>query len=377
MDPEIQLLADLVAIASVNPSFQPDTSSSRIDESEIANFLEKHFKARHIDVERQSVAPNRDNLIARLKPTGRIERRIALVPHMDTVRLETEAQLVPTIRDGRLYGRGACDTKGSIAAMAQALIRLSQAAVRPQNTEILLAVMVDEEYAQGGSRKFAQSGFPIDLAIIGEPTKLRAVTAHKGALWMKARTRGQSAHGARPQLGHNAIYDMARFVHYLATDYQVGLKSKAHSLLGAPTLNVGEIHGGAQPNIVPESCEITLDRRTIPGESDESIRRDLVDTLDQLGIDGTIEDLKGLESPPLDTDPQLPEVQRFLKHLPDPNPIGVDYFCDGAILGAAGIPSVVFGPGNIDQAHTKDEWVECDQVTRACSILFDYLSSAR
>lgn len=376
MDPEIQLLSDLVAIASVNPSFQPDDPSNAVDESEIANFLEERLKAHRIEVERQPVAPNRDNLIARLKPSGRIENRLALVPHMDTVRLESEEQLVPTIRDSKLYGRGACDTKGSIAAMTQALIRLAQAPNRPKNTEILLALMVDEEYAQGGSRKFAQSGISIDLAIVGEPTELRAVTAHKGALWMKARTLGRSAHGARPKLGHNAIYDMARFVQYLASDYQERLEENVHARLGAPTLSVGQIHGGAQPNIVPESCEIIMDRRTVPGETDAAILSDLADALKRLGVDGEIEDIKGLQSPPLDTDPTLPEVQRFLSVLHDPRPIGVDFFCDGAILGAANIPSVVFGPGSIDQAHTKDEWVECDQVSQACSLLYDYIRSA-
>src|SRR5204863_4320853 len=154
----------------------------------------------------------------------------------------------------------ACDTKGSIAVFLSALIELASTKRRPSSTEICFVALVDEESGQAGSRSLPRSGFKADLAIVGEPTRLQIVTAHKGDLWLQLERRGKAAHGARPELGRNAVHAMARIVDLFETDYATALRKRAHPLLGHPTINVGSIAGGSQPNIVPDRCRIRIDR---------------------------------------------------------------------------------------------------------------------
>src|SRR5262249_18865158 len=142
---------------------------------------------------------------------------------------------------------------------------------RPARTEIVFAGLADEENGQEGSRSLVARGFKADLAIVGEATRLQVVTCHKGILWIEIQTRGKSAHGARPELGRNAIHLMARVVEVLQTDYAEDLARRRHPQLGSPTVCVGTIKGGVQPNIVPDSCWISIDRRTLPGESEARV----------------------------------------------------------------------------------------------------------
>ena len=217
-----KLLAELIALPSVNPAFatqgmtgtarravRTDARAARpylrYGEKNVADFLASVARHAGLEVEFQKVLPGRSNLIARLRPPGKIRRTILLAPHLDTVGAG-EPQFIPRIRSGRLHGRGACDTKGSAAAMLTALCELANAKSRPRETEIIFAGLVDEEHAQAGSRVLAASRFKADLAIVGEPTRLQVVTAHKGSLWLELETRGKAAHGATPQLGQNAVH---------------------------------------------------------------------------------------------------------------------------------------------------------------------------
>src|SRR5439155_14461066 len=159
--------------------------------------------------------------------------------------------------------------------MMTALLELGRSARRPRETEIVFAGLVDEENGQGGSRALMAKGFQADLAIVGEPTGLKVVTAHKGDLWLQLESRGKAAHGSRPELGRNAVHEMARIVDLLETTYAALLRKHRHALLGNPTVSVGAIAGGSQPNIVPDQCRISLDRRTIPGETEASVRREI------------------------------------------------------------------------------------------------------
>src|SRR5262245_26607363 len=152
---------------------------------------------------------------------------------------------------GRLHGRGACDTKGSVAAMFSALVGLAKNGPAPKETEVVFVGLIDEENAQEGSRVLARSDLKGDLAIVGEPTELKVVTAHKGDMWLKLVTTGKAAHGARPELGKNAVHAMARVINVLETDYARELSKRKHPILGSPTINVGMVRGGTQPNIVP------------------------------------------------------------------------------------------------------------------------------
>ena len=246
---------------------------------------------------------------------------------------------------------------------------------RPLETEIIFAGLIDEEHAQAGSRALAASGFKADLAIVGEPTNLQVVTAHKGSLWLQLETRGQAAHGATPQLGKNAVHEMARIVGVLETDYAAQLRQRKHKLLGTATVNVGQISGGTQPNIVPDRCTITIDRRTLPGETDAGVRREIAALLQAKKLNAKISSPKLAPALALETDPQLPLVRQFFQRAGQSKPVGVDYFCDAAVLAAGGIPSVVFGPGDIAQAHTADEWISLAELERGKNLLLRFLES--
>jgi len=369
-----KLLHDLIALPSVNPAFLP-SSDPRAGENRVAEFLAATAARAGLSVEFQEVLPGRSNLIARLTPSGKVRQRIVLAPHMDTVG-GGDKQFTPRRKAGRIYGRGACDTKGSIALFLSALIELASAKGRPTSTEIVFIALVDEESGQAGSRFLAKSGFKADLAIVGEPTGLQIVTAHKGDLWLQLETKGRAAHGARPELGRNAVHLMARIVHLLETDYAKQLRHRRHPLLRHATINVGAISGGRQPNIVPDRCSILIDRRTIPGENDSTVKREILRFIRRRGLNASMLDTKNEEpAPPLETNPRLPFVQQFLRCARQTKPAGVDFFSDAGVLAAAGIPSVVFGPGDIAQAHTADEWVAVSQLERGAAMLIRYLSS--
>jgi acetylornithine deacetylase len=370
-----KLLQELIALPSVNPAFLPP-GDPRAGEWRVAEFLGATAGRAGLDVEFQEVLPGRSNLVARLLPSGKSRQRIVLAPHMDTVGVADERQFTPQLKAGRVYGRGACDTKGSIAVFLSALLELASAKRRPSGTEIIFIALVDEESGQAGSRFLARSGFKADLAIVGEPTRLQIVTAHKGDLWLQLETKGKAAHGSRPELGHNAVHLMAKIVHLLETDYARQLRRRRHALLRHATINVGAIAGGRQPNIVPDWCAIRIDRRTIPGENDPAVKREILRFIRRHGLRASMLDTKNEEpAPPLETNPRLPLVQQFLRSAGQKKPAGVDFFTDAGVLAAAGIPSVVFGPGDIAQAHTTDEWVAASQLERGQRLLFRFLQS--
>jgi acetylornithine deacetylase/succinyl-diaminopimelate desuccinylase family protein len=368
-----KLLAELIALPSVNPAFMPPRHP-HAGEKNVADFLASVAARAGLEIELQKVMPGRFNLLARLRPRNKVRRTILLAPHLDTVGANA-TKFIPQRKNGRLYGRGACDTKGSIAAMLTALCELADSKSRPLETEIVFAGLIDEEHAQAGSRALAASGFKADMAIVGEPTRLQVVTAHKGSLWLDLETRGKAAHGATPQLGKNAIHEMARIVDLLETDYAAQLRKRKHPLLGAATVNVGKISGGTQPNIVPDFCKISVDRRTLPGETDAKVKREIAAFLRFMKLSANISSTKLAPALPLETNYKLPLVQQYLKCVGQTKPLGVHYFCDAAILSAGGIPSVVFGPGDIAQAHTEDEWISLTELERGKNLLLQFLNS--
>lgn len=349
-----RLLMDLIALPSVNPAFCDDALLA--GEGRVASYLENAGRTAGLTIRWQSVGKGRKNLIMVYKPRSRTKHRLLLAPHMDTV-VALGKQLKPETKQHRIHGRGACDTKGSIAAMLDALRQCIAQPDRPKHTEIHIACLVDEEHGQLGSRAFVQKTKPYDLAIVGEPTSNRVVTAHKGVMWFQLQTKGKAAHGSRPSLGVNAVASMAEVVRFLEIDYRNQLNRIEHPLLGPGTINVGIIQGGKQPNIVPDTCSIWADRRMLPGESYRKIQKNLLQILRDKGIQATITYRQDAECPALETDPNLPWIQMLIKQLRQTKMIGVDYFCDAAVLAGNGTPCVVFGPGSIDQAHTQDEWI--------------------
>lgn len=368
-----RLLRELIALPSVNPAFLPGRDW-RAGEQRVADFLAATAARAGLDVEFQAVSRGRSNVLARLSPRGKARRRVLLAPHLDTV-IAADEQFTPRKRDGCLFGRGACDTKGSIAAMLMAMCELARTRPRLAETEVVFAGLVDEEHRQAGSRALVASGLRADLAIVGEPTRLRAVTAHKGTVWMKLETRGKSAHGSWPELGRNAVQAMARVVDVLQTTYAAQLRRRRHPLVGRATVNVGAIHGGTQPNLVPDYCSILVDRRTLPGETEAGVRREIMRVLRGKKLAAAFAHDRPPPCLPLETDPKAPLVARFLGSLGQRKPAGAPYFCDASVLAQGGIPSVVFGPGDIAQAHTANEWISLAALERARGLLMGFLRS--
>ena len=325
-------------------------------------------------VRRQKVARGRDNLIVTLPSKGKRRRRVVLAPHLDTIRAD-RSQLKAALKAGKIHGRGACDTKGCVASMFFSLLTLAEDPNRPSGTELVFVGLADEENAQLGSRAYAEQSPGADLAIIGEPTALEVVSAHKGDFWLELETRGKAAHGSRPELGRNAVKAMAKVVVALETEYATALKENEHPLLGHATINVGVMNGGTQPNVVPDRCSVLVDRRTLPGEKLTTVMSDITRVARQVGVKIAVRDIRQRPTPALETDPKLPVVQEFLRAVGKRQTIGVDYFCDAAVIARSGTPCIVYGPGNIAQAHTADEWISVASLNRGTSRLLRYLRS--
>ncbi len=370
MDDLTRLLGDLVSIASVNPMGRkldgPDLLETRL-----TGYLEDWFGRNGITCRRQPVSPGRDNLYARFESPGS-RRTLLFDVHQDTVPTDgmTIDPFRPRIEDGRMWGRGSCDIKGGMAAMLVALQRLCRERP-PTAASVLLVCTVDEEFTHTGASQLARSTQGVDLAIVAEPTLLDLVHCHKGALRWKTRTRGVACHSSTPERGVNAIYRMGRVLDALAEYAAILGASPADPIVGPPSISVGRIEGGQCVNIVPDWCEIEIDRRLIPGEQpDQSIADfqqflgERLGSLDALEFDPPWVSLPALV-PRLETwvAPLREAVQRGTGR--EPRLVGVPFGTDAGPLGAGGLPCVVFGPGDISQAHTKDEWVDLDQVYRA------------
>lgn len=364
--PVIDTLASLVSINSVSPAYQDGPG-----EREIATWVHGFFEQRGIDVWEQEVFPNRPNVIARL-PGRDPSRRVVLEAHTDTVSIQGMAipPFDPRVEDGKLYGRGSCDTKAGLAGMMHAVAALHEEGRQPL-CEVWLAAVVDEEYSYRGVVKLCE-GLTAHAALVSEPTGLRAVIASKGVLRWRIVVRGKAAHSGKPHLGVNAINHMARIILALEEDHQ-RLAARVHPLLGPATVNVGVIHGGVQVNFVPDTCAIEIDRRLLPGETVKGVLARYQDLLDTLKVMyPTME--ASMETPML-TDEALETAadsatsqlaSTILNEMGlDGTPCGVPFGSDASKLSRQGVPSLVFGPGSIDQAHAAVEFVDIDEVERA------------
>ena len=374
-DPVLETLADLIRINSVNPNYD-----GGVPEAELARYVEKFFSSRGIETTWYSVFPDRPNIVARI-PGRDSSRRIILEAHLDTVSVTgmTIQPWCPDSRDGKMYGRGACDTKAGMAAMMHALASLADDAITPA-CDVWFAATIDEEYSYRGvvalCDELKSGPHPIaEAAIIAEPTLLQPVIASKGLVRWKIETTGKSAHSAKPHLGVNAIEHMARVITALQAD-TMELALRSHPLLGPATCNVGVVRGGVQINFVPDRCEIEIDRRMLPGETVDSVLSYYQSLVERLAADdpqmSVMMHPPMLTDVPLETDPASPAVQTMVRVLNkldlDSTLVGVPFCSDASKFGALGIPSMILGPGSIDQAHAAIEFVECDQVILATEI---------
>lgn len=379
MDALTQLLADLVAIPSVNPMGR-GLSGPGFREAEVSEYLTRWFDRLGVSLQRQEIAPGRENLIARYDAPG-ARRTVLFDAHQDTVPTDgmTIDPFKPVIEGGRLYGRGSCDIKGGLAAMLTAFARLVRE--RPAGSaSLIMACTVDEEFTHKGSSRLADTPHGADVAIVSEPTRLNIVDCHKGAVRWKIRTRGVACHSSTPHLGVNAIYRMAPVLDVLAEHAAELAASTPDPILGPPSLSVGRIEGGQSVNVVPDWCEIEIDRRVIPGEQVGDCIGVVQSTLRRrLGERDDIEFLPPwVKMPPLAAQRQAnqPWVDALTRAVArvtggEPGLMGVPYGTDAGPLGETGLPCFVFGPGDIAQAHTKDEWIELDQVRLAAEAYFE------
>jgi acetylornithine deacetylase len=287
-----------------------------------------------------------------------------------------ERALSAEIVDGRLYGRGSCDDKASLAAMLYAAELLIPHRDRLA-ADVLILGSVGEEHLMNGIRAFAASGIPVAAAVVGEPTDLKVVVAHKGFVRFTLTTHGVAAHTSSPEQGDNAIYQMGEVLCFIRDRLTSRWPGVSHPLLGTPTLAVGRIWGGVAVNVVPDTCVVEIDRRTLPTESVDSIVADLDAALDEFRR--AHPEVKLTRSEPmsqdfgLDTPPDSPivAVARAACEAEQgwADVIGVRYGTNASTLaGVARIPSIVFGPGSISRAHTADEYVPLDEVEAAARI---------
>lgn len=340
------LLQELVRIPSVNPQGSPGVE--RPGEQACAEYVAGFLKECGAETELREVAPGRPNVLGRF-PTDRTgKKRVILAPHLDTVSVGGMVidPFGGELRDGKIWGRGATDTKGPMAAMLWSLREMRERIPRLGH-EIWFAGLMGEEAGQEGARAFVKQE-RADFALIGEPTGRDVVYTHKGAFWLKLRTKGRAVHASAPDRGENAIYKMADVLRCIRDEIAPGLAWKSHPVLGSPTISAGTIRGGTKTNIVPDFCELEVDARTIPGQEVSEI----VALLEKAspGLELTV-----WESAALDTDPGHPLIQLLLKN--GSMLAGAPWFCDAAVFAEAGIPAVAAGPGFIAQAHTNDEWI--------------------
>jgi acetylornithine deacetylase len=369
------LLRDLVALPSVNPMGRPNPGPECY-EHRVTNYLETFLRDLGVPCERQPVAPLRDNLVARWDCPG-ARRTLLLEAHQDTVPVDnmTIDPFGAKVEGGRLYGRGACDVKGGLAAMTAAFARLVRE--RPAGAmNVVLACAVDEEFLFTGVTRLVRAGVRADFAVVAEPTRLEVVHAHKGVVRWHLSTPGRSCHSSSPERGVNAVYRMGRVLVGIERFAERLRASRPDPLLGPPTLSVGRVEGGASVNTVPDSCRIEIDRRVIPGERPEEAPHQLEDFLRrEEGIDFPFVSHPPWESKVALSPAGSEELVRLLGGVLDDvqgghRVVGVPYGTDASTLAAAGIPSVVFGPGDIAQAHTADEWVALDEVRQASEVLY-------
>lgn len=360
-------------------------------ERNVAAFLMNLFKHEGIPCRLQEIDGDRGNVIALLTGNG-TKKSLMLNGHMDTVPAgDMQQPFAPYIKNGILRGRGAADMKSGLAAMAYSLILLKRMEIL-LGGDVVFAGVIDEEAAKStGSRYLAEYGPKTDYAIVGEPTCLRPVTAHKGIDYFSVTFTGRAAHSSTPENGINAVYAASEYALLVKDRLIPEYQKKCHPLVGSPTVNLGLVKGAAQANtgfltghaetfagIVPDICTVWLDIRWIPGQTIEGILSDLNQLGEPLkdkypGLQIHAEYIR-LPRPAMEIAPDDDLVIAVARHAEsfEPGagtPEGASYFADSGILSGVGhTPSMIFGPGDIRFAHAADEHIETGQIIKAAKI---------
>jgi acetylornithine deacetylase len=365
----VALARALIQIDSRNPTLAPDSPG----EGACARALAAVLEGWGFSVEIAEIAPDRSNVVARLGP--RDAPALMLNGHLDVVGVEgmVHAPFAAEVRDNRIYGRGAADMKGGVAAMcAAAVLGYSSRAKR----QILITAVVDEEYESLGMRALLESGIHADAAIITEPTRLAICPAHRGFVWFEVSFTGRAAHGSRYDIGIDAIMHAGLFLTELDELEKKRGTGPLHRLLGRGSLHASTIRGGVGLTTYPEKCDLKIERRTLPGESPEMAMAEITDAVARVrskrpDLDARVTFIKA--QLPSDVPGDAPIVVRLQRALEREGTLvkieGLSAWTDAALLNEAGIPAVCFGPGDIALAHAAEEFVPVDELERATRVL--------
>jgi acetylornithine deacetylase len=355
-----ELLERLVAIDSVNPTLVPGGAG----ELELARFVADWLEEHGVEVELDELAPGRANVIGRVRGSGG-GRTLLLNAHLDTVGLGgPDGGLVPRVDGSRMYGRGTYDMKGSLAALMTAAVAAKEHGL---SGDLVVTAVADEEALSIGSERVAGT-VAADAAIVAEPTDMRLAIAHRGFVWLELETRGRAAHGSRYDLGIDANVLMGPALAGLGElDRRLREEGEIHPLLGGASTHAALVQGGTEPSTYAERCVAKVERRTLPGETVAFVE----EQMRQIAGAATVSTLFSRD--PLETARDEPVVDVLLANATAvlgeaPAIVGVPFWTDAALLAAAGIPTVVFGPGGAG-AHEQTEWVDLDDVERVAEIV--------
>lgn len=373
-----RLLSDLVAMPTVNPMGRPYDSLVPV-ERPVVDYLADLFAAYPVGIRRLEVSPVHESLLITVE--GREPGPYTfLESHVDTVPADTweETAFRPRLCEGRLFGRGACDDKGSLAAMVLAVQEVLESGERPPLPVALLAAG-DEEYAQTGIKQFAGLDYPLARAVIGEPTRLQPILQHKGVIRWDITVHGRSAHSSQPELGQDAIAGAMRVLEALKEHQERLHAAFVNPRLTGPTLTVTMIRGGRTRNAVADECTLALDFRVLPGMPPAQSREEVISALATLGLEITHSEPQVI-SPPLATAPDDPFARstlgicRRVTGRSDLEFAGAPYGTDAAWV-ADQASTLVLGPGGIESAHAVDEHIEIEEVVSAARIYHELLMS--
>jgi acetylornithine deacetylase len=364
----VALTRELVRIDSRNPSLAADgPGESHVARALCAILTEWGFRA-----ELRDAAPGRPNVVATIGRAG--GRRLMFNGHLDVVGIDgmTHAPFDALERDERIYGRGSCDMKAGVAAMCAAATRGAESI----DGEIVIAAVADEEFESVGTRALMEWGVRADAAIVTEPTRLCIMPAHLGFVWLDVTTHGRAAHGSRWDLGVDAIRHAGLFLAELDRFDSAELPQRRHTLLGRPSVHASLISGGMGMSTYPDRCTVSIERRTIPGETAESVEREitgLCEVVSRTHASFRADVRTTFAQAPSDVATGAPIVgalERALRESgEDVRVEGMTAWTDAALLNAAGIPAICFGPGDIALAHAAEEYVPVGDIERATAVL--------
>jgi acetylornithine deacetylase len=352
------LTAALVRAESVNPSLDPTGSGEAPAVQVAAGWAEAHG----LDVQVDELGSGRANLLVR--GGSGIGRTVMLLGHLDTVGGAAMADpFGGQVRAGRVHGRGAYDMKGAVAAALVAARELHRGGL---DGSVVVACAADEEHASLGAEQLVASGPRADHVIVCEPTDERLAIAHRGFAGFEIETRGRAAHGSRPDLGVDAIAATGVVLTRLEQLSRELLARDAHPLLGTGSAHASVISGGQEFSSYPERCLLQGERRTLPGERDDLIAAEVAALVE--GVDAAAGIV--FSRPPLETDPDAEVVQAVARAADTAALEGIPFWTDGALFGAAGVPTVIFGPRGAG-AHAAEEWVELESLARCATVYAD------